>query len=152
MFWWTAWKMFRFFGKYLCRTAILFWRKYVVAAEKCVVVDLMEFAASEVAEVLGGTKRFESAANYVASQTFRKKICSGGKKMEVIPIKFTKPASRSRRDIFLSISPQSCRNFFGPYLLWQLLETLEWIVRVVDDFCYSTNKNFILLRQLMKTA
>ena len=89
------------------RTANPFLRKYIVPAAKCVGGDLLEFAVPENAEVVGGRKNFKTAARSVGKQTLRKQLGSGSGKRtasRVIPTKSAKQISRSRRDIFTSIS------------------------------------------------
>ena len=95
------------------RTAIPFLRKYVVPAAKRIGADLLEFAASEIGEVISGRKTFKSAAKSVGKQTLRKQLGEGegsrrwtvsNKQRKIIPTKSTKQFSRSRRDIFANIS------------------------------------------------
>ena len=51
------------------RTAIPFFREYFVPAAKRVGADLVEFAATENAEVVSGRKNFKTAAKSVGRQT-----------------------------------------------------------------------------------
>ena len=72
------------------RTAFPFLRKYFVPAAKSVGVDLFEFAAPEIAEVVSGRKNFETAAKRVGRQTLRKQLGSGSRRKtasRVIPAK-----------------------------------------------------------------
>ena len=89
------------------RTAIPFFRKYVVPAAKRVGADLLEFAVPEIAEVVSGRKNCKTAAKSVERQTLRKQLGSGSRKRsasKVIPTKSAKQISRSRRDIFTNNS------------------------------------------------
>ena len=103
------------------RTANPFLRKYIVPAAKRVGADLLEFAVPEIAEVVSGRKNIKSAAKSVGRQTLRKQLGegqgsrrragsrrTGGSRKKtasrVIPTKFAKQISRSRRDIFTNIS------------------------------------------------
>ena len=96
------------------RTANPFLRKYTVPAAKRVGADLLEFAVSEIAEVVGGRKIFKTAAKSVRRQTLTKQLGSGSRKRKgaiglrqasrVISTKSAKQISRSRRDIFTNIS------------------------------------------------
>ena len=89
------------------RTAIPFLRKYIVPAAKRVGADLLEFAVSEIAEVVSGRKNFKTAAKSVEEQTLEKQLGEGSKKRtasRVIPPKSTKQISQSRRDIFTNFS------------------------------------------------
>ena len=97
------------------RIAIPFLRNYIVPAAKRVGADLLEFAVPEIAEVVSGRKNIETAAKSVGRQTLRKQLVKGeGRRRRtgsrkwsasrVIPTKFPKQISRSRRDIFTNIS------------------------------------------------
>ena len=100
------------------RTAIPFLRKYIVPAAKRVGADLLEFAVPEIAEVVSGRKNFKTAAKSVGKQTLNKQLGegsrrwkgtegvrqAGSKQRRIIPTKFTKQSSWSRRDIFTNIS------------------------------------------------
>ena len=89
------------------RTAIPFLRKYIVTAVKRIGADLMHFAVPEIAEVVGGRKNFKTVAKSVRRQTVRKQLGSGSRKRtasRVIPTKFAKQISRSRREIFTNNS------------------------------------------------
>ena len=86
------------------RAAIPFLRKYVVPAAKRIGADMLEFAASEIGEVISSRKSFKTAAKSVGKQTLRKQLGSGSKRRRIIPTKSTKQSSRSRRDIFANIS------------------------------------------------
>ena len=86
------------------RTAVPFLRKYVVPAAKRIGADMLEFAAPEIGEVFSGRKSFKSAAKSVEKKTLRKQLGGGSKQRRIIPTKFTKQSSRSRRDIFTNIS------------------------------------------------
>ena len=86
------------------RTAIPFLRKYVVPAAKRIGVDMLEFAAPEIGEVISGRKPFNSAAKSVGQQTLKKQLSSGSKQRRIFPTKSTKQSSRSRRNIFTNIS------------------------------------------------
>ena len=82
-------------------------RKNIVPAAKLVSVDLLEFAVTEIAEVVSGRKNFQTAAKSMGRQTLRNQIGSGSRKItsnKVIPTKSAKQISRSRRDIFTNIS------------------------------------------------
>ena len=54
------------------RTAVPFLCKHNVPAAKRVVADLLEFAVSEIVEVVSGRKNFKTAAMSVGRQTLRK--------------------------------------------------------------------------------
>ena len=93
------------------RNAIPFLRKYIVPAAKRVGADLLEFAAPEIGEVISGRKSFKSAAKSVGKKTLKKQLeegnrrrTAGNKQRRIIPTKSTKRSSRSRRDIFTTIS------------------------------------------------
>ena len=96
------------------RTAIPFLRKYIVPAAKRVSADLLECAVPEIAEVVIGRKNIKSAAKSVGRRTLRKQLGEGSRRRtggskkrtasRVIPTKFAKQISRSRRDIFTNIS------------------------------------------------
>ena len=61
----------------------------------------------EIAEVVSGTKNFETPAKNVGKQTLEKQLGGGSRKRtasKIIPTKSTKHSSRSRRDIFTNIS------------------------------------------------
>ena len=86
---------------------------------------MLEFAASEVGEVISGRKHFKSAAKSVGKQTLKKQVGSG-KQKKIIPTKTTKQSSWSRRDVFANIFRRSCETtIFGTNLLWQCLEILR---------------------------
>ena len=97
------------------RTAILFLRKYVVPVAKRIGADMLEFAVPEVGEVISGRESFKTAAKSVGKQTMRKQLGEGSrsavgrqgssKHRKIIPTISTKQSSRSRRDIFINISP-----------------------------------------------
>ena len=89
------------------RTAIPFLRKYLVPAANRVGADLLEFAVPEMAEVVSGRKNFKTAAKSVGKQTLKKLLGEGSRKRtasRILPTKFTKQSSRTRRDIFTNIS------------------------------------------------
>ena len=88
---------------------------------------MLEFAAPEIAEVVGGRKNFKTAAKSVGRQTLRKQMGSGSRKRSasrVIPTESAKQ-TRSRTDNFTNNSLQSWRVIFGTNLFRQFLETLE---------------------------
>ena len=61
----TGWQRARGFGalaQVIGGTAVLFLRKYIVPAATRMDVDLFQFSVPEVAEVLGGGKKFKTAA------------------------------------------------------------------------------------------
>ena len=64
------------------RTAIPFLRKYVVPPAKRIGADMLEFAASEIGEVISGRKTFKSAAKSVGKQTLRKQLGEGSRRRE----------------------------------------------------------------------
>ena len=100
-------RRFRALAQVIGRTAIPFLRKYIVPAAIRVGADLLEFAVPELAGVVGGRKNFKTAAKSVGWQTLRKQLSSDRRKRtasRVIPTKSAKQISRSRRDIFTSIS------------------------------------------------
>ena len=93
------------------RTAIPFLRKYVVPAAKRIGADMLEFAATEIGEVISGRKSFKWAAKSVGKQTLKKQLGEGSRRCKgssnqrtIIPTKSTKQSSRSRGDIFTTIS------------------------------------------------
>ena len=59
------------------RTTVPILRKYVVAAAKLVVVDVIEFAAPKIAEVVSGRERLKSTAKKIWKTYFEKTIGSG---------------------------------------------------------------------------
>ena len=85
------------------RTAILFLRKYLVPAAKCVGADLLDFAVPELPDVVSGKKDFKTAAKSVGRQTSRKQL-GGGKQNRSVPVKNLKRNSRSSKDIFTNIA------------------------------------------------
>ena len=85
------------------KTAILFLRKSIVPAAKCVGADLLEFAVPEVADVFSRKKNFKTAAKNVGRQTLRKQL-GGGKQKRNIPVKSLKRSSWSRRDVFTNFA------------------------------------------------
>ena len=117
-------KVFGALAQVIGRTAIPFLRKYIVPAAKRVGADLLEFAVPEIAEVVIGRKSFKTAAKSVGKQTLRKQLGEGegsrrrelaygrtvgrskggNKQRRIIPTKYSKQSSRSRRDIFTNIS------------------------------------------------
>ena len=89
------------------RTAFPVMRKYIVPAAKRVDADLLEFAVPEIAEVVSGRKNFKTSSKCVGRQIPRKQLVSGSRKRSasrIIPTKFAKQISRSRRDVFAIIS------------------------------------------------
>ena len=89
------------------RTAIPFLRKYIVPAADRVGADLLEFAVPDITEVVSGRKKFKTTAKSVGRQTLRRQLGSGSRKRtasKVIPTKFLKQISWSRRDIFTNNS------------------------------------------------
>ena len=84
------------------RTAIPFFRKYIVPAAKRVGTDVLEFAVPEVAYVVSGKKKGKIAAKSIG-QTLRKQL-GNGKQKRSIPVKKLKRSSRSRRDFFSNIA------------------------------------------------
>ena len=88
------------------RTAVPSLHKNIVPAAKSVGAYLLEFAALEIAEAVGGRKNFKTAAKSVGRQTLRKQLGSGSRNKtanRVIPTKSAKQ-TRWRRDIFTKIS------------------------------------------------
>ena len=53
--------------------------KNIVPAAKRVGVELFENAESEIANVLGGSKKFQTSAKSLGTQTLRKQLGSGTK-------------------------------------------------------------------------
>ena len=96
------------------RTAFPFLRKNVVPAAKRVRADLLQFALSEIADVISGRKTFKTGAKSVRKQTLRKQLVEGSRRRTagsrkssasgVIPTKSAKQISQSRGDIFTTIS------------------------------------------------
>ena len=84
-------------------TAILFLRKYIVPAARRVGADLLEFAVSEVTDVVSGKKNFKTAAKSVGKQTFRKQL-GGGRQKKSFPVKKLKRSSRSCRDFCTNVA------------------------------------------------
>ena len=93
-----------FLSQVIGRTAFPFLRKQVAPAAKPKGADMLEFAASEIGEVISGRKTFKTAARSVGKQTLKKHLGSGSKRRRIIPTKSTKQSSRSRRDIFTNNS------------------------------------------------
>ena len=71
---------FRGLAQVLGITSIPFWRNYIVSAAKRVGADFLEFAASEITEVVCGRKNFKTAAKSVGRQILRKLLGSGSRK------------------------------------------------------------------------
>ena len=65
---------------------------------------MLEFAAPEIGEVIGGRKPFKTAAKSVGRQTLKKYLGSGSKQRRITPTKSIEQSSRSRRDIFTNVS------------------------------------------------
>ena len=93
------------------RTAIPFWRKFVVPSAKRIGADLLEFAVPEISEVVSGRKSFKSAAKSVGKQILKEQLGEGShrrqggsKQRRIIPTKTTKRSSRSQKDFFINIS------------------------------------------------
>ena len=89
------------------RAAIPFLRTDIVPAAEGVGVDLLEFVAPEISEVVSGRKNFKTAAKSVGRQILRKRLGSGSRKRNasrVIPTKSAKQISRSQRGSFTNIS------------------------------------------------
>ena len=84
-------------------TAIPFLKDNIVPAAKRLGADLLEFAVTEVADVVSGKKNFKTAAKSVGRQTLRKQR-GGGKQKRSIPVKSLKRSSRLRKDIFTNIA------------------------------------------------
>ena len=61
------------------RTVIPFLRKYVDPVAKRIGVDMLEFDAPEIGEVISGRKTSKSAAESVGKQTLEKQLGSGSK-------------------------------------------------------------------------
>ena len=103
-------------------------RKFIVPAAKRVGADLLEFAVPEIAEVVNGRKKSNTAAKSMGKRTLKKQLGEGSRKRSgsrVIPTDTAKQISRSRRDIFTNISHLSCLVTFGTNVLWQFQEILE---------------------------
>ena len=64
------------------RTAIPFLRRYFVPDAKRVVVDLLEFAAPAIAEVVSGRRNFKTSVNNMGRQTLRNTLGSGSRKKD----------------------------------------------------------------------
>ena len=62
------------------RTAIPFFRKYVVPTAKRIGVDMLGFAAPDIGEVVGGRNSFKSAAKSVGKQTLKKQLGEGSRR------------------------------------------------------------------------
>ena len=86
------------------RTEIQILRKYVVLAAIPVGTNWMEFAEREIAEVVKGKEIFLIEAKSVGKETCKEQLGSGSEQSRVIPTKSAKQTSRSRRDIFTTIS------------------------------------------------
>ena len=114
---------------------------------------MLEFAAAEFGEVMNGRKSFKSAAKSVGKQALKKHLGSGSKQRRILPTKSTKQSNLSRWDIFLNFSRWSCQTrIFGTNLLWQCLEIKEEKSQLLTMCCPRTNRKFIQLLHLMKTA
>ena len=84
-------------------TAVLFLRIYIVPAAKRVGAALLDFAVPEVADVVSGKKKFNTAAKSQGRQTLRKQLGSD-RQNRSIPVKNLKRTSRSRRDILTNFA------------------------------------------------
>ena len=62
------------------RTAIPFWRKYVVPAAKRIGVDMLKFAVPQIGEVISGRKPIKTAAKSVGKQTLKKTLGEGSRR------------------------------------------------------------------------
>ena len=101
-------------AKVIWRIAIPILRTYIVPAAKRNCADLLEFAVPENAEVVSARKNIKTAAKKVGRQTLRKQLGEGIRRgtggsrkrsaSKVIPTKFAKQISRSRRELFTNIS------------------------------------------------
>ena len=85
------------------RTAIPFLRKHIVPAAKRVGAKLLEFAVSEIADVVSGKENLKTAAESVRRRTMREEL-GCGKQKRSIPVKHLKRSSWSRRVIFTKIA------------------------------------------------
>ena len=63
------WSGFGALAQVFGRTAILFLRRYIDPALKCVSADLLELAVPEIAEINIGRKNFKTAAQNLGRQT-----------------------------------------------------------------------------------
>ena len=66
------------------RTAVPFFRKHFVPAAKRIGADMLEFAASDIGEVISGRKSFKSAAMSVGKPTLKKQLGIGSKQRRII--------------------------------------------------------------------
>ena len=101
-------RIFCAIARVISRTAFPSLRNYIVPAANRVMVDLLEFALPEIADVVSGRKILKTAAKSVGRQTLRKQLRSGSKQTsvsKVAPTKSAKQSSRSRTDLSTSISP-----------------------------------------------
>ena len=99
-------RVFGALAQVIGRAPILFLKKYIVPAVKRVGADLLEFAVSEVTDVVSGKKNFKTAAKSVGRQTFRKQL-GGGRQKKSFPVKKLKRSSRSGRDVFSKVANTS---------------------------------------------
>ena len=67
------------------RNSFPFLRKYVVPAAKRRGADLLDFAATEIGEVISGRKSLKTAAKSVGKRTLKKQLGSGSKQKRIIP-------------------------------------------------------------------
>ena len=116
------------FARVIGRRSIPFLRKFIVPDAKRVGVDLVEFFASEVAEVVSGRKNFNTAAKSVRKQSLRKQLASGRNKMTATE-SFqqnlrSKPVGREEKFLKTCLTNHVKQNF-GANFLWQVAETLE---------------------------
>ena len=71
-----------------------FLSKYNVPAAECVDVDLLEFAAPEIAEAVSGRRNFKTAAKIVGRQTLKKQFGSDSMKRTASRVTPTKSAKQ----------------------------------------------------------
>ena len=100
------------------KTVIPFLREFFVAAAKRIGADLLEFAAPKIAEVVVGSKSFQSAAMSVGRQIPRKHMGSGSQKRQ--PMESFQLIRRTNQSVskrfFTSIFHESCHKIFGKLL------------------------------------
>ena len=121
------------------RTAIPFLRKLIVPAAKRVGVDLLEFAVSEIAEVVSDRKNYRTAAKSVGRQALRKQLGSGTRE-RVRADSFQqnlKNRSVGRRETFYTLFSLIMSSNFRYQLLVAVSGNLGGKVPRVDDVLSS---------------
>ena len=99
------------------RKAIPLLTEYIIAAAKRAGAVLMDFVLPETADVVSDGKKFKTAAKSVGSQTLRKQLGSGSRKMstsKLTPVKSAKQTNRSRGECQKTFFINYFEQFLAP--------------------------------------